>query len=145
MTRSAECETLHQYFITSLHATANQSQVNGSSTSRQTNHLAVKRLCTITLTVGERLQILLEGIHIRSHWYHPVGIEGLLHVFLFQTSLTHVGEAQVNCFSFFHCCIYLCQYYQFFLISIHAPCSKHIFPFYCPFCYFPIFLPVIIF
>lgn len=36
-----------------------------------------------------------------SHRYHPIGVESLLHIFLFQTSLTHVGKAQVNCFSFF--------------------------------------------
>ena len=102
MTRSAECETLHQYFITSLHATANQSQVNGSSTSRQTNHLTVKRLCTITLTVGKRLQILLEGIYIRSHRHHPVSVERFLHIFLFNSSLAHVSKTKINHLSFFH-------------------------------------------
>ena len=112
MTRSTERKTLHQHLITSLHTTANQSQMNGSSTCTQANHLSVKLLRSITLTVGKRLQILFEGIHIRSHWYHPVGIDSLLHIFLFQTSLTHMSKTQVNCFSFFHCYIILLLFYS---------------------------------
>lgn len=50
---------------------------------------------------SKSLQILFKGINIRSHRYHPISVECLLHIFLFQTSLTHVGKTQVNCFSFF--------------------------------------------
>ena len=55
--------------------------------------------------VDEILQILFESIHIRTHGYHPVGIKCFLYIFLFPTLFAHVGETEINCFSFFHICI----------------------------------------
>ena len=100
MRRSTERKTLHKHFITGFHATTNQSQMNSCCTGRQTNYFPIQ-LTPIRIMVDEILQILFESIHIRSHGYHPIGIKCFLYIFLFPTLFAHVGETEVNCFSFF--------------------------------------------
>ena len=100
MGRSTERETLHQHLVASLHTTADQRQVDSSRASRETHHLSVQIPGAILPAVDKRLQVRLESIHVRAHRHHPVGVKRLLHIFLFQTRLTHVGKTKINRFSF---------------------------------------------
>lgn len=99
MRRSTESKTLYANLITRTYTASQQTQVNSSSTSAQRHHLT-RQLRAIAVLRNESFQVVLESVHVRSQRHHPVGIESLLHVFLFHTLLAHVGEAQVNRFSF---------------------------------------------
>ena len=92
--RCAEGETLHQHLVARLHACRQQAQMHRRRAGRERHH-------ALPFT-HEVFQILLEPIHIRSQGHHPVRIECLLDVLLFHTRLAHVGQAQVNAFSFRH-------------------------------------------
>ena len=96
-----EGETLYTYLISRFYATGYQSKVHRSSTGTQANHPMIQ-LTSIRIGIGKIWQGLLEGIHIRAHRNHPIGIECFLYIFLFQTSLTHVSKTEVDSISFFN-------------------------------------------
>ena len=100
MRRCAECERLYTNLVTGTHSASQESEMNCSRAGRQAYHLPVKRLSLIGFAIHERLQILLESIHIRSHRHHPIGVKCLFHIFLFPTLFLHMRQTKVNCFSF---------------------------------------------
>ena len=132
MRRSTEGEALHKDLIAGLHATAYQRQVHSSRTSTQANDFAVKSLRAIALTIGKSLQIFLKRIHIRTHRHHPIGIKCLLHILLFQTSLTHVSQTGECVESFYtEICILLilllleCNMQNTKILKIDLKSQKH--------------------
>ena len=47
---------------------------------------------------------IFKGINIRSERRHPVGVEGLLDIFLLGAVVAHLGEAEVYAVVSFHFC-----------------------------------------
>ena len=83
-----------------------QSQMYCGSTSRKCHDLFV---------FSDKLfEALFKSIDIRAQRHHPVSIESLFYVFLFVALFAHVGETEVNSFTFsFHNIILLIDIQQF--------------------------------
>ena len=55
--------------------------------------------CNDTFGIAYKaFKVFLETVYIRSKWYNPVGVKGILNVFHFIA--THVCKTKINPFSF---------------------------------------------
>ena len=85
MGRGTKGKALYYHFITLTNSASKQGQVYRCCTCTQGHYLFILS--------HEAFQILLEGIHIRTERYYPVGIEG----FLYEAHLlaAHVSKAKI--------------------------------------------------
>ena len=88
MTRGTEREALDNDLIARSYATGNQGQMHGRCARSQGYDALV--------LPNKLFEILLKAIDVWSQRHHPVRVERLLDIFLFQSRLAHVSQAQIN-------------------------------------------------
>ena len=49
--------------------------------------------------VDEILKVFLESVHIRAQRHHPISVESLFDILLFNARTAHVREAKINTIS----------------------------------------------
>ena len=100
--RGAEGERLHDDLVARPDAAVEQRQMHRRRARRQRDDTFAKIPLAFWRGVrGEAykcLQVLLEPVHVRPQWHHPIGVEGLLDILLFKSRFAHVGEAEVDSF-----------------------------------------------
>ena len=131
MGRCTKGKRLGYYFVTRTYSTSNQRKMNSCRTRCQSHHpfvpvnVPVKVKVRVKVRVNvpvntldlwslatngtqELFEFLFKPRYIRSQRSHPVRIEGLCNIFLFQSSVTHVSQTQIDPFS--HSYIFLQRY-----------------------------------
>ncbi len=92
--RGAEREGLHQHLVAGADAACQQSQVDGCRTGAKACHGLVERGGAVFAAVDECRQLVLEGVHVRSHRHDPVRVESLLYEI--HLPAAHMRQAEVN-------------------------------------------------
>ena len=103
-----EGKALHQHFVARSYATSQQSEVDGCRPGGEGYDLPGKHRGAVRLSADILLQVFFKAIDIGSEGNDPIRVERLLDILLFPTSLTHVGQTQIDS---------ICHYMMMFSIS----------------------------